>query len=635
MAYTTNQALETLNRYLGITDDEKQIIENTKGRGFVFALPNGEKAAVFVYPLVHKQDNTKNFFDTRDSGAYERGVTWNYSIANSMKYFCIGVNDTVDKYNDYSFSLECNESDIEKISGTLNGSRNGPGNQIIIPNDYVPSKGVERIINKLGIYITAVHKDNLLDYLTYYDNRPYMENAALANLDELVGDTYVEREDPFKTGYESPFSRNRILFGAPGTGKSFTINSDRVELLGESNEEDYERVTFHPDYSYANFVGTYKPVMVDDSAEIISLASENEVLSILTDETKSAQEKYDLLYVRFKGDGLTRLPLLLGLYTDENFKTRKADGSDVVGDNSVERNNGIAIRPYVNLSKPSKGKKDISYEYVPGPFMRMYVKALKNSRTDNIKPFLLIIEEINRANVAAVFGDIFQLLDRGDDFVSEYPIQATEDIKKYLAKELGGNPDDYNKIKIPDNMFIWATMNSADQGVFPMDTAFKRRWDFTYLGIDDNDEQLQGKYVTIGSKEQQRIEWNELRKAINEFLAESKINEDKQLGPYFISKSIVVPKDGGTVIDSKKFCDAFKNKVLMYLFDDAAKQKRLSLFEGSAKGQTRYSKICEAFDEQGIGIFNSKIQNAVEVQDLVINGHKLDENGNPLTDSEE
>lgn len=635
MAYTTNQALETLNRYLGITDDEKQIIENTKGRGFVFALPNGEKATVFVYPLVHKQDNTKNYFDTRDSGAYERGVTWNYAIANGMKYFCIGVNDTVNKYNDYSFSLECNESDIEKISGTLNGSRNGPGNQIIIPNDYVPSKGVERIVNKLGIYITAVHKDNLLDYLTYYDNRPYMENAALANLDELVGDTYVEREDSFKTGYESPFSRNRILFGAPGTGKSFTINRDRVELLGVGNEDDYERVTFHPDYSYANFVGTYKPVMVDDSAEIISLATEKEVLAVLTDETKTAQEKYDQLYERFKGDGLTRLPLLLGLYTDESFKTRKADGSDAASDNSVERNHGRAIRPYVNLSKPTNGKKDISYEYVPGPFMRMYVKALKNSRTDNIKPFLLIIEEINRANVAAVFGDIFQLLDGGDDFVSEYPIQATEDIKKYLVKELGGNPDDYNKIKIPDNMFIWATMNSADQGVFPMDTAFKRRWDFTYLGIDDNDEQLRGKYVTIGSKEQQRIEWNELRKAINEFLAESKINEDKQLGPYFISKSIVVPKDGGTEIDSKKFCDAFKNKVLMYLFDDAAKQKRPSLFEGSAKGQTRYSKICEAFDEQGIGIFNRSIQTSVQIQDLVTNEYQLDENGNPITDSEE
>ena len=362
MAYTTNQAIETLNGYLGINDSEKEIIENTKNRGFVFSLPNGEKAVIFVYPLVHKQDNTKNYFDTRDSGAFERGVTWNYAIDNKLKYFCIGVNDTVDKYDGYAFSLECNESDIEKISGTINGSRNGPGNQIIIPNDYAPSKQVERIANKLGIYITAVHKDNLIDYLTFYDNRPYMENAVLANLDELVDDTYVEREDPFKTGYESSFSRNRILFGAPGTGKSFSINRDRIELLGEGNEDDYERVTFHPDYSYANFVGTYKPVMVDDSAESISLATEKEVIAVLTDESKSVQEKYDLLYDRFKGDGLTRLPRLLGLYTDESFKTRKADGSDTVGDNSVERNHGKAIRQYVNLSKPLKGKKDISYE---------------------------------------------------------------------------------------------------------------------------------------------------------------------------------------------------------------------------------------------------------------------------------
>lgn len=618
MAYTTNQAIETLNGYLGINDGEKEIIENTKNRGFVFSLPNGEKAVIFVYPLVHKQDNTKNYFDTRDSGAYERGVTWNYAIDNDLKYFCIGVNDTVDKYDGYSFSLECNESDIEKISGTINGSRNGPGNQIIIPNDYAPSKQVERIVNKLGIYITAVHKDNLINYLTFYDNRPYMENAALANLDELVDDTYVEREDPFKTGYESPFSRNRILFGAPGTGKSFSINRDRIELLGEGNEDDYERVTFHPDYSYANFVGTYKPVMVDDSAETISLATEKEVMAVLTDESKSAQEKYDLLYDRFKEEGLTRLPLLLGLYTDESFKTRKADGSDAANDNSVERNHGKAIRPYVNLSKPSKRKRDISYEYVPGPFMRMYVKALKNSRTDNVKPFLLIIEEINRANVAGVFGDIFQLLDRGDDFVSEYPIQASEDVKKYLARKLGGNPSDYNKIKIPDNMFIWATMNSADQGVFPMDTAFKRRWDFTYLGIDDNDQDLQGKYVYLADDKSQKVEWNKLRKAINNFLAKEKINEDKQLGPYFISRSIVVPETGAE-IDRDRFINTFKNKVIMYLFEDAAKQKRARLFEGCFQNNSRYSEICREFETKGVGIFNHDIQLDCEVEDVKSN----------------
>lgn len=334
----------------------------------------------------------------------------------------------------------------------------------------------------------------------------------------------------FETGLTSEYKRNRILFGAPGTGKSYTLNKQKTELLGADNEIDYERVTFHPDYSYANFVGTYKPVPTIDS-----------------------------------------------------------DGKDA-----------------------------ITYEYVPGPFMRVYVNALKNSRTDNVKPFLLIIEEINRANVAAVFGDIFQLLDRGDDFVSEYPIQATEDVKKYLARELGGDPSDYNKIKIPDNMFIWATMNSADQGVFPMDTAFKRRWDFTYIGIDDSDQDLQGKYVYLADDKSQKVEWNKLRKAINSFLAKEKINEDKQLGPYFISRSIVVPETGAE-IDRDRFINTFKNKVIMNLFEDAAKQKRARLFEGCFQNNSRYSEICREFEAKGVGIFNHDIQLDCEVEDVKSN----------------
>lgn len=490
-----------------------------------------------------------------------------------------------------------------------------------------------------GEYACAFKPEFLYFYLK---NSEWLHTGAV---NELAEHTPPEKEGAesndvpielvFNTGLQTKYPRNRIIFGAPGTGKSFTINQQRMNLLGKDNESDYERVTFHPDYSYANFVGTYKPVMVTHHSSLQADKDTQYVISVLTDQGISAQEKYDLLFDKFKEEGLTRLPVLLGLYTDETFKTRKQDGSDAVGDNSVERNHGRAIRKYVSLLNGQERTSDIAYEYVPGPFMRLYIEALKNARTGNPKPHLLIIEEINRANVAAVFGDVFQLLDRGDDGVSEYPIHASEDIKNYLAKELGGNPEDYSKISIPDNMFIWATMNSADQGVFPMDTAFKRRWDFTYLGIDDSDKDIRGKYVVVGSKEKQRVEWNELRKAINEFLANEKINEDKQLGPYFIARSIVVPADGGSDIDSAKFCDVFKHKVLMYLFDDAAKQKRGKLFEGSAKGQTRYSKICEAFDEQGIGIFNSDIQNRVTVQDQVTNDHELDENGMVKTESEE
>ena len=215
------------------------------------------------------------------------------------------------------------------------------------------------------------------------------------------------------------------------------------------------------------------------------------------------------------------------------------------------------------------------------------------------------------------------MLDRGDDGVSEYPIEASEDIKTYLAKELGGVPDDYDKIRIPDNMFIWATMNSADQGVFPMDTAFKRRWDFTYLGIDDNDQDLQGKYVILGNQAyRHRVEWNSLRKAINKFLADKGINEDKQLGPYFIPKRIVCP-DGTNEIDRSVFIHTFKNKVLMYLFEDAARQKRLSLFtEKTSRNMNRYSEICKEFDDVGVFVFCQEIVNNCNYEDVAPSGEK-------------
>ena len=346
-------------------------------------------------------------------------------------------------------------------------------------------------------------------YFVSSEWRPDRADARKPLIDWIFA---LMQEIKFSTGYQSEFPRNRILFGAPGTGKSFTLNREKDLLLADGGE--YERVTFHPDYSYANFVGTYKPVPCKDS-----------------------------------------------------------DGKDA-----------------------------ITYSYVPGPFMRTYVKALQNSRTDAPKPFLLVIEEINRANVAAVFGDVFQLLDRGDDEVSEYPIQASEDIKKYLAGELGGNPDDYAEIRIPDNMFIWATMNSADQGVFPMDTAFKRRWDFTYLGIDDSEAGIVGKKVVLGQGEYRRIvEWNALRKAINNELLTYKVNEDKLMGPYFISKKNL-PE--GEMIDPALFTRIFKNKVIMYLFDDAAKQKRITLFGGcDEKAKNQYSKICREFDTKGVYIF--------------------------------
>lgn len=371
--------------------------------------------------------------------------------------------------------------------------------------------------------LTRENEADLFEILTYSD-RWIPEKAKNAAENKVSYQKYMDiqksisnyKPTVFKTGIESELERNRIVFGAPGTGKSYKLKDD-AEILLKDGKENFERVTFHPDYSYAQFVGTYKPVM------------------------------------------------------------------------------GVG--------------GEIRYEFVPGPFMRVYVDALRSGRTEEPKPYLLLVEEINRAKVAAVFGDIFQLLDRDEDGVSEYEIQTTEDIRKYLAKELGGTPENYVKIQLPDNMFIWATMNSADQGVFPMDTAFKRRWNFEYLGINANEEKIKGRII-IGSEEQQEVEWNVLRKAINEKLAKDyKINEDKLMGPFFLSKKVIktVSEADDTIVDTKKFMDAFKSKVIMYLYEDAAKQYKHKLFSG-CDDTSKYSSVCESFDKIGMKIFGDAFE---------------------------
>lgn len=330
--------------------------------------------------------------------------------------------------------------------------------------------------------------------------RPEFIFYYLRNHTELHGETVDYHLD--KTTVEDfTFPHNRITFGAPGTGKSFQLNED-AKFFGTN----FERVTFHPNYSYAQFVGTYKPIQ---------------------------------------------------------------DSSD---------------------------EKQITYQYVPGPFIRIYAAAKQNPNNN----YLLLIEEINRANVAAVFGDVFQLLDRNADGESEYKVAASEDIKKYLAKK--GIYED--ELSIPSNMYIWATMNSADQGVFPMDTAFKRRWEFEYIGIDDNEDKVKDYEIPINSN--QKVNWNELRKAINTRLIEMSINEDKLLGPFFLSKTVLE----NALDNPENFVKLFKSKVIMYLFEDAAKMKVKQLFKID-NNKYIFSEICKQFDEKGLDVFQIDTSNMI------------------------
>lgn len=301
----------------------------------------------------------------------------------------------------------------------------------------------------------------------------------------------------------------QIFYGAPGTGKSHSIN----ELTAG---KDVIRTTFHPDTDYSTFVGAYKPT------------------------TKP-------------------VPVITVIGT-EAVPVRDKNGKEMMEDKIV-------------------------YEYVSQAFLQAYVAAWKKycDVQEGEEPMdeFLVIEEINRGNCAQIFGDLFQLLDRGDEGFSEYPIKADSDMKKLLEKEFEGleikNKEGINALfnggkdivaevlagdvlLLPNNLYIWATMNTSDQSLFPIDSAFKRRWDWNYVPISDA-----GKKWMIEVNGAQ-YDWWKFLEAINDKVYHATYSEDKKLG-YFFCKA----KDG--VISADKFV----SKVIFYLWNDVFKD---SEFEG-------------------------------------------------------
>ena len=365
--------------------------------------------------------------------------------------------------------------------------------------------------------VTLNNEINRTDVKAYFDRMRVSAAIYRIKVD------YSEREGG---SVRMPF--NLIIYGAPGTGKSHELNKLAVgsnEEPGHFAKNHITRVTFHPDYSYSQFVGCFKPYS-------------------------------------------------------------------------------------------QTGSKEISYEFVEGPFLKTYLEAIAHPYED----YVLLIEELNRANPAAVFGDVFQLLDRDKDGYSVYPIATSKEIADRIyayfdelediddvrdAVERYYDPDlDFGTFRrmsceslcLPPNMYIWATMNSADQGVFPMDTAFKRRWDFRYMGINEHEDavingsKLSEIEVPCGGR---AVKWNDLRVAINNFLLSDGIhvNEDKLLGPFFIAPASLRPDT---------FPQVFKDKVLSYLYEDAGKTKRTKMFRADLK---TYSQVCEAFEIEGVAIF--------------------------------
>lgn len=383
-------------------------------------------------------------------------------------------------------------------------------------NNYSDFKRINETITKIkgvdsfDIY-SCVHTKELQDIIDSLNNNEefkqyektgsYQYSNALKTYMRFLCAKEIFSNEAKKVKLPSNLTLQQIYYGAPGTGKSKTIKD---LTFGES----VIRTTFHPDSDYASFVGTYKPIT-------------------------------------------------------EEVTLRDCNGKKVIDEETNE------------VVKEER----IAYKFISQAFLEAYVEAWK--KLGSSKKQYLIIEEINRGNCAQIFGDLFQLLDRNEYGFSDYPIVADKDMQQYLEKEFAGweitNKDEINqlygeanmvnlimkgeRLVLPSNLYIWATMNTSDQSLFPIDSAFKRRWDWKYVPIREGRDKATNAplnwYINTGDKQ---YKWWSFISKVNELIGSLTNSEDKKLG-YFFCKA----KDGE--IDA----DLFVSKVIFYLWNDVFK----------------------------------------------------------------
>lgn len=315
----------------------------------------------------------------------------------------------------------------------------------------------------------SLNQEKLEEIKNIVEKIPEFLDLELKEWQDLKGRKFKKNSNIKKI---NNLSYQKIVYGAPGTGKSYNLQKEIEENFRKDN---IKRVTFYDGYTYGQFVGAYKPVM----------------------------------------------------YKNDN------------------------------------DKKEIGYEFVAGPLLQKILNAYKYPEQN----FIIVIEEINRAKADRVFGDIFQLLDRNSEGESEYSIALSREQENYFEENL----DEIRYLEtivrkkglyLPNNLYIWATMNSADQGVYPMDTAFKRRWSFKYTPLND----LKTEYKIRVDGE--LYNWDIYRNLLNDTLGENGITEDRLIAPFFLKD-----EDFDQVTKELKE-EIYLNKFLMYLFEDILKHNK-------------------------------------------------------------
>ena len=309
-----------------------------------------------------------------------------------------------------------------------------------------------------------------------------------------------------------------------------------------------------------------------------------------------------------KNGGITYSPQKFGAKYWRSLKQLNlSDKRDILqacgmSDNyTVELDKGMAVgEEYL----ASSNKSNIIYSFVPQTFLNAYIRAYQTQ--DNV---YLVIEEINRGNCAQIFGDLFQLLDRNAEGKSDYTIKADTDLRAYLENILGSDNEGIKdgELCLPSNLYIFATMNTSDQSLFPIDSAFKRRWDWEYEPIKYKNQDWK---IDIGT---QQYSWVSFQKIVNDRIFDTTHSEDKMLGDYFVN-----PHNG--IITEQMLL----NKVLFYLWNDVCKEGEGEIFKTSETQEVSFSdlygtegqqRIIQMMNYLGVVPFSTEVDNRVSSTD--------------------
>ena len=484
-----------------------------------------------------------------------------------IKFFQIGLDSILQTLKDILNHLESfiHITEYEETPWRDNGSEYFT-DPVANANSTVQTKPLFSTLSKIIMWANQPTLDNNDPDINICLDKAAIE-TTISKLED-VADSF--RPIMKQVNMSNVDSRQRIYYGAPGTGKSYKIKG----ILDSNNvsKDNVFRTTFHPDSDYSTFVGAYKPTMRKLMDKIYT---KEELISKLTE---------------MKNGGVTYSPQKFGAKYWRSLKLLNlVDKKDILqacgmSDNyTVEFDKGIAVgEEYLAGSEESH----IIYSFVPQTFLNAYIRAYQTD--DNV---YLIIEEINRGNCAQIFGDLFQLLDRDANGKSEYTIKADADLRTFLGEKLGeGKPGIKDgELCLPPNLYIYATMNTSDQSLFPIDSAFKRRWDWEYEPI---------KYKNTGWKieidEQSKYSWVAFQKEVNRRIFDATHSEDKMLGDYFVN-----PANG--VITA----DLLRNKILFYLWNDVCKDGEGDIFRTSEIDEIKFSDLYdEAGNDKLLGMIN-------------------------------